>query len=106
MVFLTIAMVLLSNGYFLAETILKSSIFLVLMALTGIVGRVYAPMFLAQHAAFLEPHLFRDMVVRGTSTLALTFLALSGGFLSAFLFGPFLGVGNCYYFFDILKNTQ
>ena len=45
--------------------------------------------------AFFEPHLFRDTIVRGTSTRALTFLALSGGFLGAFLFYPFLGVGIC-----------
>ena len=75
------------------------------MALTGIVGRVRTPMFLAQRAAFLGPHLFRDTVVRGTTTLALTFFALSGGFLSAFLFGLFLCVGICYYFFDVLENA-
>ncbi len=68
-------------------------------------GRVRAPMFLAQRTAFVEPHLFRDTIVRGTSTLALTFLALSGGFLGAFLFGPFLGAGIRYYFFDVVKNA-
>ncbi len=81
MVFLTVAIVFRSNGCLSVETHFKSSIFLVLMALTCIVGCVHAPMFLAQRAAFLEPHLFRDMVVRGTTTLVLTFLALSGGFL-------------------------
>ncbi len=35
MVFLTITMAFLSNGCFLAETVLKSSILLVLTALTG-----------------------------------------------------------------------
>ncbi len=86
------------NGCLSIETLFKSSIFLVLTALTGIVGPVHAPMFLAQCTAFLEPHLFRDTVVRGTTTLALTFLALSGGFLGTFLFGLFLGIGICYYF--------
>ena len=81
MVLLTIAIAFHSNGCLSAETLFKSPIFLVLMALTGIVGRVSTPMFLAQHAAFLDSHLFRDMVVSGTTTLALTFLALSGGFL-------------------------
>jgi hypothetical protein len=107
MVFLSIAMALLSNGCLSAETLFKSLIFLILTALTGIVGRVRAPMFLAQCASFLDSHLFRDTVVRGTTTFALTFLALSGGFLSTFLFGPcFLGIGICYYFFDILKDAQ
>ena len=106
MVFLTFTIVFCSNGRLSVETLFKSSIFLVFTALTGIVGRVHAPMFLAQRAAFLKPHLFRDMVVRGTSTFALTFLALSSGFLGTFLFGPFLGVGIRYYFFDVLKNAQ
>ena len=91
MVFLTFTVVFHSNGRLSIETLFKSSIFLVFTALTGIVGRVCAPMFLAKCATFLRPHLFRDTIVFGTSTLALTFLALSGGFLSAFLFGPFLG---------------
>ena len=47
MVFLTIAMVLWSNGCLSVETLFKSPIFLILMALTGIVGHVRAPMFLA-----------------------------------------------------------
>ncbi len=58
MVFLTIAKVCLSNGNFFAETILKGSIFLVLTALTGIMGRVCALMFLAQRAVFLNFCLF------------------------------------------------
>ncbi len=52
MVFLTIAMALGSNGCFSAETLFKSFIFLILTALTGIVGCVRAPMFLAQGAFF------------------------------------------------------
>ena len=99
MVFLTIAVALWSNGCLSAETLFKSSILLILMALTDIVGRVHAPMFLAHRAAFLDSHLFRDMVVRGTTTFALTFLALSGGFISAFFCGLFLGIvldsGKC-----------
>ena len=55
-------------------------------------GRMHAPMFLAQRTAFLDSNLFRDTVVVGTITLVLTFLALSGGFLSAFLCCLFLGV--------------
>ncbi len=51
------------------------------MAFTGIMGRVRAPMFLAQRTAFLEFHLLGDLVVAGISTLVLTFLALSNGFL-------------------------
>jgi hypothetical protein len=54
MVFLTIAVTFLSNGYFFVETILKGSVFLVLMALTGIMGHVRAPVILAQRAAFLN----------------------------------------------------
>ena len=81
MVFLTVAVALWSNGCLSIETLFKNSIFLIFTALTGIVGRVRAPMFLAQGATFLRPHLFRDTIVFGTSTLALTFLALSGGFL-------------------------
>ena len=84
-VFLTFTVVFLSNGRLSVETLFGSSIFLVLTALTGIVGRVRAPMFLAQGAAFLEPHLFGNTVLRGTSILALTLLALPSGFLSAFL---------------------
>ena len=106
MVFLTIAMALWSNGCLSVETLFKSPIFLILMALTGIVGHVHAPMFLAQCTAFLDSHHFRDTVVRGTTTFALTFLALSGGFLSTFLFGHFLGVEIRYYFFNVLKNAQ
>ncbi len=63
------------------------------MTLISIVGRVHAPMFLAQCAAFLDSHLFRDTVVSGTTTLGLTFLALSGGFLSVFFHSLFLGIG-------------
>ncbi len=63
-----IAVTFLSNGCFSAETILQSPIFLVLTALTSIVGHMRTPMFLAQHAAFLDSHFFRDMVVIGTTT--------------------------------------
>ena len=104
--FLTFTVVFRSDGRLSVETLFESSIFLVFTALTGIVGRVRAPMFLAQGAAFLEPHLFGNTVLRGTSILALTFLALSGDFLGAFLFGPLLGVGIRYYFFNVLKNAQ
>jgi hypothetical protein len=101
--FLTIAMAFLSNSYFLAETILKGSVFLVLMALTGIMGRVCAPMFLAQCAAFLNFRLFRNAKFVGISTLSFTF---SDDFLSTFLHGLFLGIRTRYYFFDVLKNAQ
>jgi type IV secretory pathway TrbL component len=104
--FLTAAVALLSNGCFSAETLLKSSIFLVFTALTGIVGCVRAPMLLAQRAAFLNSRLFGNLVIVGITTLALTFVALSGGFLSAFLCSLFLGVGICYYYFNVLKNAQ
>jgi hypothetical protein len=60
MVFLTIAMAFLPNGCFLAETILNGSIIFVLMAFTSIMGCMHAPMFLAQHTAFLELHLLGD----------------------------------------------
>jgi hypothetical protein len=103
MVFLTIAIAFLSKGYFLAETFLKSPIFLVLMALTGIMGRVHAPIFLAQRAVSLNFCLFGNAKFVGISTLSFTF---SGAFLSTFLRGLFLGVGTCYYFFDVLKNAQ
>ena len=85
------------------ETILKGSILLVLTALTGIVGHMHAPMFLAQCAAFLGFHLLGNSKFVGISTLLFTF---SGDFLSNFLRGLFLGIGTCYYFFDILKNAQ
>ncbi len=49
--FLIIAIVFLSNGCLSTENLLKSPIFLVLMALSSIVGCVSTPMFLAQHAA-------------------------------------------------------
>ncbi len=75
------------------------------MALTGIVGCMHTLMFLAQRAAFLESHLFWEMVVYGTTTFVLTFLALCSGFLSTFLFGHFPGVGIRYYFFDVFKNA-
>ncbi len=65
-VFLTFTVVFRSNGRLSTETLFKSSIFLIFTALTGIVGRVRAPMFLAQGATFLEPHLFGDTVVLGT----------------------------------------
>ena len=52
-----------------------------------------APMLLAQRAAFLNSHLFGDLDLVGTSTLALTFVALPGGFLGTFSCGLFLGVG-------------
>ncbi len=84
MVFLTIAVVLLSNGYILAETILKGSIFLILPALTGIMGPVHTPIFLAQGAAFLNFCLFGNAKFVGICTLMLAF---SGGFLSTFLHG-------------------
>ncbi len=106
MIFLTIAVALWSNGCVSVETLLKSPIFLILMALTGIVGHVHAPMFLAQCTAFLDSHHFRDTVVRGTTTFALTFLALSGGFLSTFLFGPLLGIRICHYFFDVFEKGK
>ena len=63
-------------------------------------------MFLAERAAFLDSHLFGDSNVVGTSTFTLTPAALSGGLFGAFLGGLFLGVGICYYFFDVLKNAQ
>ena len=68
LVFLTFTVVFFFNGCLSVETLFGSFIFLVLMALTGIVGRVRAPMFLAQCATFLRPHLFRDTIVFGTST--------------------------------------
>ena len=105
-VFLTFTVVFLSNGRLSVETLFGSSIFLVLTALTGIVGRVRAPMFLAQGAAFLDSHLFGDSDLVGTSTLALAFLALSGGFLGTFSRGLFLRVGIRYYFFNVFKNAQ
>jgi hypothetical protein len=106
MVFPTIAMALWFNGCLSAETLFKSPIFFVLMALTGIVGCVHTPMFLAQRAAFLNSHLFGDTLVCGTTTLVLTFLALSGGFLSVLFHVLFLVVGICYYFFNVLKDAQ
>ena len=45
--FLAIAVAFLSNGRLSVETLFGSSILFVLTALTGIVGRVRAPMFLA-----------------------------------------------------------
>ncbi len=56
--FLIIAVAFLPNGCLSAETLLQSPIFLVLTALTSIVGHVCAPMFLAQRTAFLESHIF------------------------------------------------
>ena len=103
MVFLAIAVAFLSNGCFLAETLLKSSILLVLMALTGIVGLVRAPMFLAQRTAFLDFCLLGDSKFIEISTLMLIF---SGGFFSTLLHGLILGVGTHYYFFKVLKNAQ
>jgi hypothetical protein len=74
--FPAIAVVFLSYSCLSSETLLKSSIFLVLTALT-----VCAPMLLAQRTAFLDSHLFGDSDLVGTSTLAVTFVALSGSFL-------------------------
>jgi hypothetical protein len=85
------------------ETILKGSVFLVLTALTGIMGRVRAPMFLAQCAAFLNFCLFWNAKFVGINTLSFSF---SSDFLSTFLRGLFLGIGTRYYFFDVLKNAQ
>ena len=89
MVFLTITMAFLSNRCFLAETLFRSSILLVLVPLTGIMGRMHAPMFLAQRSAFLNSYLFRDSEFVGISTLALTF---PGGFLSTFFRSLILGI--------------
>ena len=61
---------------------------------------------LAQCAVFLGSRLFGHSYVVGTSTLALTFLALSVGLIGAFLGSLFLGVGIRYYFFDVLKNAK
>ncbi len=72
-------------------------------ALTSITGRLRAPIFLAQRRAFLNFCLFGNAKFVGISTLLLTF---SGDFLSTFLHGLFLGIGTCYYFFDVLKNAQ
>ncbi len=99
MVFLTITVAFLPNGCFLVETILKGSIIFVLTAFTGIMGCMHAPMFLAECTAFLEPHLLEDLVVAGIITIALTFVALYGGFLGAFFHGLFLGIGIHYDFF-------
>ncbi len=78
------------------------------MALTGIMSCVCVrvPMLLAQRATFLDLRLFGNSIVMGISTLALTFVAFSGGFLNTFLGSLFLGIGTCYYFFDVLKNAQ
>ena len=65
-----------------------------------------APIFLAKRAVFGESHLFGHSYVVGTSTLALTFLALSGGPFGAFLGSLFLGVGTRYYFLDVLKDAK
>ena len=63
-------------------------------------------MFLAKRAVFRESNLFGYSSVVGTSNLALTFVVLSSGFLNTVLGGLFLGVGICYYFFNVLKNAQ
>ena len=76
------------------------------MTLTSIVSCVRAPILLVERAGFLVSHLFRDSNVIGIGTSALTCAALSGGLLSTFLGGLFLGVGICYYFFNVLKNAQ
>ncbi len=76
------------------------------MALTGIMSCVCAPMLLAQCATFLDLRRFGNSILMGISTLALTFVVLFGGFLNAFLGGLFLGIGTCYYFFNILKNAH
>ncbi len=93
MVCFTITMAFLSNGCFLAETLLKSSILLILLALNGVVGCVCVPMFLALCTAFLNFHLLGKLKFVRISTLMLTF---SGGFLSTFLHGLILGIGICY----------
>ncbi len=103
--FCTAAVAFLSNGCFPTETLLESSIFHLFAALTGIVGHMRAPRFLAQHAAFLDSCLFRDLVLIGITTLMLTFVALSSDFLSIFLCSLFLGIGICYPFFNVLKNA-
>jgi hypothetical protein len=54
LVSLTAAVALLSNGCFPSETLHKSSIFVILMTLTSIVGCVHAPMLLAQAQLFLN----------------------------------------------------
>jgi hypothetical protein len=101
--FLTIALVFLSDGYFLAETILKGSIFLILMTLTGIIGRVCAPMFLTQNTAFLNLHFLGNPKFVGICT---PMLAFSGGLFSTFLHGLFLGVLVCEAFGDCLARTH
>jgi hypothetical protein len=63
-------------------------------------------MLLAQCAAFLDSCLFVNSILIGVTTLALTFVAFSGGFLGAFLRSLFLGIGIHYYFFNVLKNAQ
>jgi hypothetical protein len=103
MVFLTIAMAFLSNGCFLAETVLKDSILFVLTALTSIIGHVHTPIFLAQRAAFLDFRLLGFSKFVGICTLMFAF---SSGFFSTFLCNLFLGIGICYYFLDVLKNAQ
>ncbi len=65
------------------------------MALTGITSCV-----------LLDFRFFGNLFLVGSSTLALTFVVLSGGFLNAFLCDLFLGIGICYYFFNVLKNAQ
>ena len=86
MVFLTISMAFLSNGCFLAETILKGSILFVLTALTSIMGCVHALMFLAQRTAFLNLSLLGNSKFVGICTLMLAF---SGGFLHTFFLWPY-----------------
>ncbi len=104
MVFLTIAVALLSNGYFLAETILKGSIFLVLMAITGIVGHVHAPIILAQRAAFVNFRLFGNAKFIEISTLSFTF---SGDFLSIFFvaFSLVLELATTFSTFSRMPNS-
>ena len=92
--FLTAAVAFLSNGCFPFETLFKSAIFLILMALTSIVGRMHAPMFVAQYAAILDLCLFGVLKFIGISSLVLTF---SCGFLGTFLCSFILGVGIHYY---------
>ena len=94
MVFLTFAVVLQSNGCLSVELFLRVPSFSYLRhsPVLWAMCAPCAPMFLAQRAAFLEPHLFRDTVVCGTTTLALTFLALSAvpnGYTELSLVGEF-----------------
>ncbi len=74
------------------------------MAFIGIMGCMRTPMFLAQRTVFLKSHLLKDLLVAGISTLVLTFLVLSSGFLRAFFHGLFLGIG-IHYNFSMFSTT-